>query len=56
MSEALRAAVAAKAGHHEIESLAKTEGMVPLAEHARGLARQGITTMAEALRVVELEG
>ncbi|WP_312408651.1 GspE/PulE family protein [Rhizobium sp.] len=55
MSEPVRAAVAAKASNQELEALARNEGMIPLADHARHLAERGVTTMAEAIRVVELE-
>jgi general secretion pathway protein E len=55
MSERVRQAVVQGAGQEEIEAIARQEGMTLMRDHAFQLAAEGKTTIAEAVRVVELE-
>jgi general secretion pathway protein E len=56
MSDRVRRLVVGNASTADIEAAAIEEGMVPLRNHARQLAAEGVTTLGEALRVVDLEG
>ncbi len=56
MSEAMRRLVVEGANEKQMEAAARQEGMVPMRIHARQLAAAGVTTLEEAIRVVELEG
>lgn len=55
MTDQIRRAVASGASYEAIEVIAKGEGMEPMRDHAYRLAAEGVTTMAEAVRVVELD-
>lgn len=55
MSDLVRQAVVQGASQEEIEVIAKQEGMTLMRDHAFQLAAEGKTTLAEAVRVVELE-
>jgi len=55
MSDRVRQAVVQGVSQEEIEVIAKQEGMVLMRDHAFQLAAEGKTTLAEAVRVVELE-
>jgi general secretion pathway protein E len=55
MSERVRQAVVQGVGQEEIEAIARQEGMTLMRDHAFQLAAEGTTTLAEAVRVVELE-
>ncbi|WP_440408459.1 GspE/PulE family protein [Neorhizobium petrolearium] len=55
MSDQIRRAVVSGANLEAIETIARQEGMMPMRDHAYRLAADGITTLAEAVRVVELE-
>ncbi len=56
MSDAVRRLVVGDASAADIELAAIEEGMVPMRDHARQLAAEGVTTLEEAIRVVDLEG
>lgn len=54
MSERITGLVNAGAREADINAAARTEGMVSLLDHARGLVRDGTTTEREVRRVIEL--
>ncbi|MES4993812.1 GspE/PulE family protein [Agrobacterium radiobacter] len=56
MSDSMRRAMMGDASLETLEATAIQEGMTPMRDHAFKLAQDGITTMAEAMRVIELEG
>lgn len=55
MTDRVRQAVVQGVSQEEIEAIAKQEGMMLMRDHAFRLAAEGKTTLAEAVRVVELE-
>ncbi|MGK6317748.1 GspE/PulE family protein [Neorhizobium sp. DT-125] len=55
MSDRIRRAVVGGESHEAMEAIAREEGMVPMRDHVYRLAAEGVTTLAEAVRVVELE-
>jgi general secretion pathway protein E len=56
MSETIRKAMMAGASEEAMELLAIEDGMHPMRNHAFKLVSEGVTTMAEAIRVVEMGG
>ncbi len=56
MTDSMRRAMMGDASLETLEEIAIREGMTPMRDHAFKLAEDRITTIAEATRVIELEG
>lgn len=56
MTDSMRRAIMGDASLETLEEIAIREGMTPMRDHAFKLAEDRITTIAEATRVIELEG